>query len=288
MLGMTGYSYKESSYNNVNIITEIKSVNSRFLDLEINIPYYLNSLEMNIRSLMRERLNRGKVVVNVSLKQTDKTYSVNVNLNLVEQYVKSLNHIIEAFNLKDEVRLFHLTKFDDIFSIDKENDYSKYWEPISKSLNENIDQVLAMKKSEGDALKVDLLKNLESIKENITTIENNIPKMEKEIFTTTKEKIKELIEEKIDEVKLLNEVAFMVNRSCINEEVVRFKSHLEQFYSIMDEDRDVGKKLDFVCQEMHREINTIGSKISLVELTSNVISIKNDIEKIREQLRNIE
>ncbi|MBN2546466.1 MAG: YicC family protein [Spirochaetes bacterium] len=288
MLGMTGYSYKETAFDNLNIIAEIKSVNSRFLDIIVNIPYYLNCIEINIRNLIREKINRGKVEVNVSLKQTDKTYSVNVNMNIAEQYINSFNKLIDNFNLKDEVRLFHLTRFDDIFMVDKDNDFSKYWEPISKVLNENIERILSMKKDEGKALKKDLMANIHNIKENISLIEKNVPTMEKEIFNTMKDKIAELINDKIDEVKLLNEAAFMVNRCCINEEVVRFNSHIDQFIKIIEEEESVGKKLDFVCQEMHREINTIGSKISLVDLTKNVITVKNDIEKIREQLRNIE
>ena len=129
---------------------------------------------------------------------------------------------------------------------------------------------------------------IKEINKKVDLIAKNIPKMEKEIFINTKNKINTLIENRLDEVKLLNEVAFLISRSCINEEIKRLKSYIEQFLGIIEEKDDIGKRLDFICQEMHREINTIGSKITLVELTGNVISIKNDIEKIREQTRNIE
>jgi uncharacterized protein (TIGR00255 family) len=289
MNGMTGYSFKETQVDNVNIITEIKTVNSRFLDLNINLPYYLNFMEIGIRDLIKNRIIRGKVDILVNLKLNDEMYDVNVDLKLAEKYINSLNKIIKSFNLRDEIKLFHLTKFENIIQTEKKRDYNKYWKLVSKSLDENINEILLMRKSEGESIKKDIVSLIKRISKNVDSIAKKIPKMEKEIYATTKNKVKELLgTNKIDEVKLLNEVSFYVTKSCINEEIKRLQSHIEQFLIITEENNDIGKKLDFVCQELHREINTIGSKISLVELTSNVISVKNDIEKIREQIRNIE
>jgi len=285
---MTGYSFKESFYDNFYISTEIKTVNSRFLEININLPTYLYALEINIRDLLKQKLMRGKIDVNVILKLNEDFYNVNVDLKLAKKYIEGLNNIINNFNLKDEVRLFHLTKYDNIISTEKNKNFDKYWKYILKNLNDNLDEILVMRKKEGDSIKKDLTGILKNIKKEVTSVSKKIPQMEKEIYISTKNKIKDLIGENVDEVRLLNEAAFYVSKSCINEEVKRLFSHIEQFDDIIKEKREIGKRLDFICQEMHREINTIGSKISLVELTGSVISVKNNIEKMREQIRNIE
>lgn len=288
MNGMTGYSYKEYTYDDVYISTEIKTVNSRFLDMNVSLPYYLNSMELNVRNIIKQNISRGKVDANVYLKPNENMSNVSVDHKLAKKYVEGFRGLISEFNLKDDVRLFHLTKYDDIIHIEKKRDYSKYWKLISKSLMENINETNSMRRQEGKALEKDLTFLNKKIKNNLDIINKKVPKMEKDIHNTTLSKIKEFIGNNVDEIRLLNEVAILVNRSCINEEIKRLESHLKQFAIITKEKNDIGKRLDFICQEMHREINTIGSKVSLVELTGNVISIKNDIEKMREQIRNIE
>ena len=288
MNGMTGYSYRELYHENAYIYTELKSLNSRYLDINLNLPNYLNSMDIKIRDLLKNKLNRGKIDAFVSIKLKENSNEISANLSLAEKYVENLQKIINHFNLKDDLRLFHLTKYDDILNIDKKRDYDKYWNIISKCLNENISEVLAMKKKEGDVIKKDLLLIIKRISKNAKVISKNVSKMEKEIFKNTKEKISELLKDNIDETRILNETAILISKSCINEEITRLESHIEHFNGILEEKEDVGKRLDFLCQEMHREVNTIGSKITLAELTGNVISIKNDIEKLREQIRNAE
>ncbi len=289
MYGMTGYSFRETQNEDVYITTEIKTVNSRFLDLNINLPYHLNSMEIGIRELVKNKLLRGKVDISVNLKLTDSIFDVNVDLKLAEKYIEGLNSIIKNFNLRDEIKLFHLTRYDNIIQSEKKRDYSKYWKLVAKSLEENTNEIISMRQNEGESIKKDILSIIKRISKNVEAISKKIPKMEKEIFNNTKTKIRELLgNTAVDEVRLLNEAGFFVTRACINEEVTRLKSHVEQFLLIAEEKNEIGKKLDFVCQEMHREINTVGSKITLVELTPSVISVKNDIEKIREQIRNIE
>lgn len=289
MNGMTGYSYRELYHENAYIYTELKSLNSRYLDINLNLPNYLNSMDIKIRDLLKNKLNRGKIDAFVSIKLKDNLNEISANLSLAEKYAENLQKIIDHFNLKDDLRLFHLTKYDDILSIDRKRDYDKYWNIISKCLSENISEVLLMKKKEGDVIKKDLLLIIKRINKNVKVIAKNVSRMEKEIFENTKSKIGELLKDcNIDEARILNETAVLVSKSCINEEITRLNSHTEHFISILEEKEDVGKRLDFLCQEMHREINTIGSKITLAELTGNVISVKNDIEKLREQIRNAE
>ncbi len=288
MNGMTGYSFKEQYYDKVYIFTEVKSVNSRFLDINIYLPSYLNFMDLKIRDLIKKKINRGKIDTTVSVKFNDNAYNIKADLKLAKQYIDSLNEIILNFNLKDDIRLFHLTKYDDVITVEKKKDYEKYWDIIAKSLLENINEVKIMKQKEGEAIKTDIVHLIKSINKNISVISKNLPKMEKEIYNNSKKRLVELINNNVDENKLLNEVAILVTRSCINEEINRLKSHIEQFNAIIEEKNDIGKRLDFLCQEMHREINTIGNKVTLAELTGNVISIKNDIEKMREQIRNTE
>ena len=288
MIGMTGYSYKESATEEVSISTEIKSVNSRFLDLNINVPFYLNFMDIKIRDLLKNKINRGKVDVTVNVKLNEKESSINVNLNVAKQYIDNLNKIITHFNLKDDIRLFHLTKYDDIISVDKKRDYTKYWSLVSKSISENLIELLKMKEKEGNAVKKDLQLIIKRIDAHLKVIVKKVPKMEKELYDNTKTKLFELLNNKIDESRILTEAAILVNKSCVNEEINRLENYIKQFGDLIEEKNDMGKRIDFLCQEMHREINTLGSKVTLPELTSNVITIKNDIEKIREQIRNIE
>jgi len=288
MLGMTGYSSKETAYLDANIYVEIKSVNSRFLDLNINVPFYLNFMDIKIRELLKNKISRGKVDISVNIKLTENQSDINPDLKMAKQYIDAFNKIIKEFKIKDEIRLFHLTKYEDIISVDKKRDYAKYWNAVSKILNENISEVFVIKEKEGQNIKKDLTFIIKKIETNLKLIIKKIPKMEKEIYNNAKTKIKELIGANIEEQRLLNEVAVLVNKSCINEEIKRLESYIVQFVEIMNEKSDVGKRIDFLCQEMHREINTIGSKVTMAELTSNVIIIKNEIEKIREHIRNIE
>jgi len=285
---MTGYSNKESYYDDVYISTEIKAVNHRFLEINVSLPYYLNSIEHKVRELIQKRLRRGKIDVSINFKLKENNFEVDVDLKLAGKYIENLRKIINEFNLKDEVKLSHLTRLDDIILINKKKDYARYWEIIEKSLVYNIEEIIKMRTIEGESTKENLLKITNDIIFNVDIIEKKVSEMEKSIFDNIRIKIVDLIGDKVDENRLVNEVAVMVCKSCINEEIERLKMHSFQFLKISDEKEDIGKRLDFMCQEMHREINTIGSKITLSELTGSVIVIKNNIEKLREQIRNIE
>jgi len=287
MNGMTGYSFKEEYLEDAYISTEIKTLNSRYLDINVKLPYYLSSLELKIRDLVKSKLLRGKIEVSVTVR-LNSSAAVKADLNLAKQYVDNLNLLIDNFKLKDDVRLFHLTKYEDVIYSEKSKDYEKYWEFLEKFLNENIKEIISMREIEGKAIKKDLLDLINGINSNVDSISTRISDMEQDIFNKTKEKMTELLNNNVDEKVLLNEAAVFVNRSCINEEVKRLESYIEQLKIVIEDKDDIGKKMDFICQEMHREINTIGSKITFVELTGNVISIKNDIEKMREQIRNAE
>lgn len=288
MLGMTGYSFKELYSDNLYISTEIKSVNHRFLEINVQIPYTLNSLEIKIRDFIQKNIKRGKIDISINFKTKENSETIQINESIAQRYYELLRKLLLDYNLKDDIKLFHLTRFDDIFIVDKKRDYSMYWDLIKDSLEKNIQEIMEMKINEGEVTKKNIINILENVKNDLNIIGEKIKEVEKSIFENIKNKMIELIGDKFDEARIINETAIMVTRSCINEEFERIKMHVEHLEKVLEDDNDVGKRVDFLCQEMHREINTIGSKITLPELTKNVISIKNYIEKIREQIRNIE
>jgi uncharacterized protein (TIGR00255 family) len=220
MNGMTGYSYKEFYDDDTYISTEIKTVNSRFLDININVPNYLNFMELGIKDLIKKKLSRGKIDVYVNLKITENLYDISANLELTKQYHKNLKAIIDELNLKDEVRLFHLTKYDDVIHVERKRDYSKYWQKVEESLNNNLKEIQQMRSNEGQSILKDLTLIFKNIQSHLEDIAKRVPDMEKEIFENVKDKVFELLNDKVDEVKLLNETAFLVSKSCINEEIV--------------------------------------------------------------------
>ena len=285
---MTGYAFRDFYVGDTYISTEIKTVNHRFLEVNVRLPGLLSSLELEIRNFINKHFVRGKVDVSVFIRVKELTSKIEPNVTIAKQYADSLRSLIEGCGLNDEVKLSHLLHYDDVLNVENKRDFSSYLDVIKESLSENIKDVFVMKAKEGESTKKNILCILDEIRQSRDVIETYIPEMEKNIFDELHKKMNELIGEHVDQDRLLNEVGIMVSHSCVNEELERLKHHIEHFYNICEESSDIGKRLDFLCQEMHREINTLGSKISLSKITDSVIIIKNAIEKIREQIRNIE
>ena len=288
MTGMTGYAFRDFYVGDTYISTEIKTVNHRFLEVNVRLPGLLSSLELEIRNFINKHFVRGKVDVSVFIRVKELTSKIEPNVTIAKQYADSLRSLIEGCGLNDEVKLSHLLHYDDVLNVENKRDFSSYLDVIKESLSENIKDVFVMKAKEGESTKKNILCILDEIRQSRDVIETYIPEMEKNIFDELHKKMNELIGEHVDQDRLLNEVGIMVSHSCVNEELERLKHHIEHFYNICEESSDIGKRLDFLCQEMHREINTLGSTISLSKITDSVIIIKNAIEKIREQIRNIE
>jgi len=289
MNGMTGYSFNELYFEDGYLSTEVKTVNHKYLEIYIGLPFFLNSMDSKIRELVQQNIRRGKVEVSIVMKLNDNSSDINIDLSLTDKYISALRSLVTRYNLNDEIKLSHLTKFSDIIvKIDKKRDYDRYFDKLKESLLINLDVINDMRRIEGESTKKNLIDISNLIVNDVKSIKSFGTVMEKEIYDTIKKKIVELIGDKVDEIRLMNEVAIMVNRSDINEEIERLGMHTSNFINLCDEKFDIGKRLDFICQEMNREINTIGSKANLKEITNLVISIKNSIEKLREQVRNIE
>ncbi|RKD28060.1 YicC/YloC family endoribonuclease [Caminicella sporogenes] len=288
---MTGYGRGESGNEQKSFVVEIKSVNHRYNDIIVKASKKLSCFEEKIRSLIKSRLKRGRIEVYISFEQSkDEDVVINPNVGVVKQYYNALRIIKDELNLKDEVNLSLLTSFPEVFEIkNKEEDSESIWMILEPAVKEALDMLIDMRKKEGIKLAEDIKCRSEKIYEVVKKIEEKSSFIVKEYKEKLYNRIKELLNEvEVDESRLALELAIYADKSNINEEIVRLYSHIQQLNSILNEDGAVGRKLDFLIQEMNREINTIGSKSSNIEISNYVIDVKSELEKIREQVQNIE
>ena len=288
MISMTGYAYEEVTSEAAVISVEIKSVNSRFLDLSINMPSFLNPVESYFRGKISDKIVRGKVDVNIRLKELQSDVEIFVDENLAKAYGDAVKKIACVTGLSDggNAMQFVLNQPGVLVS-NKTNDAEKYKAMIEPVFNASLEKYLADAKREGDNMKKDLEEKLSKLEECAAFFKQWQPKMEnafKEQITT---KFKELLEDKVDENRIMNETAAMLVKYTINEEIVRLHSHIAAMKDELKNNPTPGKKLDFICQEMNREINTIGSKNQFSEVGAMVIQAKDALENIREQSKNV-
>ena len=288
MISMTGYAYEEVISEAAVISVEIKSVNSRFLDLSINMPSFLNPVESYFRGKISDKIVRGKVDVNIRLKELQSDVEIFVDENLAKAYGDAVKKIACVTGLSDggNAMQFVLNQPGVLVS-NKTNDAEKYKAMIEPVFNASLEKYLADAKREGDNMKKDLEEKLSKLEECAAFFKQWQPKMEnafKEQITT---KFKELLEDKVDENRIMTETAAMLVKYTINEEIVRLHSHIAAMKDELKNNPTPGKKLDFICQEMNREINTIGSKNQFSEVGAMVIQAKDALENIREQSKNV-
>lgn len=291
MTSMTGYAYVEKAFENANVSVEIKSVNSRFLDLFINLPPYLNPLESYFRNLITEKVARGKIDVNIRIKELESDVQVVADTNAAKSYLEAIKKIAEATGYSTEIPLSMIINQSGVLNFNKSYDVDKYKEMISPVFNEAFTKFLSDRKREGENMKIDLLAKLDKLKECADFFKMFQPKMEEAFKIQIKTKFQELLEDKYDEAsenRVMTETAAMLVKYTINEEIVRLNSHIEAMYNELNNNEIPGKKLDFICQEMNREINTIGSKNQFSEVGAMVIKAKDSLENIREQSKNVE
>ncbi|WP_432400710.1 YicC/YloC family endoribonuclease [Wukongibacter sp. M2B1] len=289
---MTGYGRGEASDESRSFLIEIKSVNHRYNDIIIRMPKKYSAFEEKIRKIIKDYVNRGRIEVYITLDESkDEDVIIKPNLNVIQQYYNSLVEIKEKLNLEEEISLVQLTRFPDTFSIEnKEDEEDVIWEVLSKALNQAVTSLVSMRKAEGLKLAEDIKNRSEKIHSIVKEIEKLTPIIVKEYRNKLFDRIRELTEDtiEIDEERIALEVSIYADKSNIAEEIVRLFSHIDQLNSITNESGAVGRKLDFLIQEMNREINTIGSKSSDINISSMVIEVKSELEKIREQVQNIE
>ena len=288
---MTGYGRSEKVTPLAKCSVEIKSVNHRYLDMSIKLPRKLNMFEADIREVLKDYIQRGKVDVFVSYEDYSKE-SVNIKYNqeIAAEYMKYFAKMAEEFELDDDIRVSTLSRMPEVLVAEDENiNEDEIWKLVKDVLIEACDAFVVSRIKEGENLRCDLLEKLEAMSKNVAFIEERYPKTIEDYKNRLTAKIKEVLEDKqIDESRILTEVCIYSDKVCVDEEMVRLKSHIEAVREALTTGGCVGKRLDFLAQELNREANTTLSKSTDIEISNIAISIKTDIEKIREQIQNIE
>ncbi|MBQ2183751.1 MAG: YicC family protein [Lachnospiraceae bacterium] len=288
---MTGYGRSEKVTPTAKCSVEIKSVNHRYLDMSIKLPRKLNMFEADIREVLKDYIQRGKVDVFVSYEDYSKE-SVNIKYNqeIAAEYMKYFAKMVEDFELDDDIRVSTLARMPEVLVSEDENiNEDEIWKLVKEVLLEACDAFVVSRIKEGENLRCDLLEKLEAMSKNVAFIEERYPKTIEEYKNRLTAKIKEVLEDKqIDESRILTEVCIYSDKVCVDEEMVRLKSHIEAVKEALTTGGCVGKRLDFLAQELNREANTTLSKSTDIEISNVAITVKTEIEKIREQIQNIE
>ena len=287
---MTGFGRGEASQDNVIFSVDIKTVNHRYSDISIRLPRMVSPLEEKIREYIGSKLNRGKIDIYINYDSFGQDTKVKLDTNLAAAYVDSLDILKQQFGIKDDISLSLLTKFPDILKLEtEEKDLDFLWSILFTAIEFAVGSLVEMRSREGERLCKDMVEKLDSITATINEIKAKAPELVEVYKNKLYDKIKEMTKDiQLDENRLLTEVAIFADKSSIDEEIVRLKSHIEEFKKTLYVQGTIGKKLDFIVQEMNREVNTIGSKASDLGVVNNVIAMKTEIEKIREQVQNIE
>lgn len=289
---MTGFGRGEFNNEVYNFKVEIKAVNHRYNDISVKMPRHIGYLEEDVKKIIKTEISRGKVDVYINLDYINESaIEIKVDIPLAKSYKSILEELSSELGLEENVRLFNILGLSEIIKIErKELDEDIAWNCLKEALNIALKDIMSMKTVEGEALKNDMISKLDRIETIVLEIEERSPLVVLEYKNKLRDRISELLDKdiNIDDDRISSEVAIFADKSNINEEIVRLKSHVKQFLSILDSEDAVGRKLDFLIQEMNREINTIGSKANDILISQNVVEIKAEIEKIREQVQNIE
>ena len=289
---MTGFGKSDFRVDDKYFQVELKSVNHRYMDISIRLPKIFNYLEESIRNLIKSYLQRGRVEVYIAYKNTGGgDVKVEIDMPLAKEYLDSLLEMEKSLPVQSDITTSLIVSLPDVIKIEKrEEDEEEIWRCLQGALNDALVKLVSMRKKEGDKLKTDMLKRLNRTDDFLVQIENRSPIIVQEYRQKLTDRIEEILNEQfdLDDTRIATEVALFADKSNITEEIVRLHSHIEQFTGILEEDDAVGRKLDFLLQEMNREINTIGSKANDLTIANLVINIKSELEKMREQVQNIE
>ncbi len=288
---MTGFGRSEVAENNRKFTVEIKSVNHRYLDVTIKMPKKLNYFESSIRGELKHYISRGKVDVFISYEDFgENVSSVRYNQSLAEEYLKYLRQMAEEFGLEDDVRVSTLSRFPDVLTMEEQaEDEEELWRELREAVREAAEMFVETRLAEGERLKDDLIGKLDGLLKLVDFIEERSPQIVADYRGRLEERVRELLADReVDEGRLLTEVTIFADKVCVDEEIVRLRSHIETMKSTLTEGGSIGRKLDFLAQEMNREANTILSKTSDLAISNCGIELKTEIEKVREQIQNIE
>lgn len=288
---MTGFGRAELSTEKKKITVEMKSVNHRYLDVNIKMPKKLGFFDASIRTLLKEYIQRGKVDVFITYEDfTENSFRVKYNKDMAESYLTYLREMAEEFKLSSDVSVTTLSKYPEVLSLEEMDvDEQEMWSDLEKVIRDAATMFVNTRITEGENLKNDIIGKLNGMLGYVAEIEKRAPEIIEEYKSKLFDKVRELLADSaIEESRILGEVTLYADKICVDEEIVRLKSHVEHTKSTLEEGGSVGRKLDFIAQEMNREANTILSKANDLATSDIAINLKTDIEKVREQIQNIE
>lgn len=287
---MTGYGRSKYQNDGREYTIEIKSVNYKYCDINTRMPYCLNYLEEKVKKVVSENVHRGKIDVNIVFNNNSTIgKNIRINVELAEQYIKELKRLKQN-EILDDISIMSISKLPDIFNISNDDNEEIIWNELEITLNKAIVNFIEMKEFEGNKLSEDLIERIENINKKIEDISMHSSRLVEEYVVKLNTRLKEILKTDIDESRIAQEIVIYADKCSIEEELTRLKSHSSQLKKMLEtkEFSCIGKKMDFIIQEMNREINTIGSKSGCLEITNLVIEVKTELEDVREQIQNIE
>ncbi len=291
MKSMTGFGRAEVMEGNRKFTVEMKSVNHRYLDINIKMPKKISFFESAVRNLLKEYIQRGKVDVFITYEDyNEDNFSLKYNEEAAREYLRYLKKMSETFGLEYDVTVSKLSRYPEIFTLEEQSvDEKELWAILEKTIRSASEQFVASRIAEGENLRKDLVEKLDGMISYVDYIETRSPEILTEYRGRLHAKVNELLADtQVDENRIATEVTIFADKICVDEETVRLRSHIEATKNALDEGGSIGRKLDFIAQEMNREANTILSKTNDLAIADTGINLKTDIEKVREQIQNIE
>lgn len=287
---MTGFGRSIRSNEHIKVTVEVKTVNHRFAEYHFRIPRSLSNLEDKLKKTLNEHIKRGRIEVFITIEGEGlTTRKLLVDWSLIEDYLQNIKEIQERFQIKEGVSIKDILSRDEIFSIDEqESDTECIEELVLDALLDAAQNCVYMREVEGKALQQDILSHIEKIQSTVQALRKYAPTVVEQYVNRLKKRIQEYVDLQLDEARIVTEIAIFADKADINEELTRLESHVVQFKNFLNDRESIGRKLDFLVQEMNRETNTIGSKANDAKIATEVVELKSSIEKIKEQIQNIE
>jgi len=286
---MTGFGCYEYSEDDITFTIEIKTVNHRYFDLFLRMPKQIQAFEDRVRSIVSNKIQRGKVDVYITCdNKAEDAIDVVLDERLARAYSDALKAMADHLGIKDDISVSTLARFPDILKVEKKEDDERIGNILEKAVDQAVSSLVEMREKEGEKLKGSMVLNLQNVRAYLDKVRERAPLVVREYKEKLEARIEELAGMKVDPARLAMEVALFADKCSIDEEIVRLESHIDQMNDLLEKGSPVGKKLDFLIQEMNREVNTIGAKASDLDITRCVVELKSEIEKLREQVQNIE
>lgn len=289
---MTGFGRGSAQVGPITATVEMRSVNNRYIDVPVRLPASVADRETEVQNLLKQAFDRGRITVNVQVeKETEADLPIQVNERAARAYGRLLENLRQAAGIEDPVRIDHLTRYSDVFTTAEEDPEvtEQTWEAVQQALGEAIVQMRAMRQQEGAALQADLSERIAMLEQHLAEVETRAPHRVVDARARLRERLEELLQDdRLNPERLEQEIAYIADRLDITEECVRLHAHLNVFREALAADEPVGRKLNFLVQEIHREVNTIGSKANDAEVAHLAVTMKEEVEKIREQIQNVE